>query len=61
MPVDATEIGVMCFLCAVAVFDPVERFIKRASAKVEAEVGFAPNEFAPLHELVGADLVRFNT
>ena len=71
-----SKIGVVRVLLRVAIFEPpqgcevldagsrqvhvIRTFIKCSRAKVETEIRFCANHFAPLHELIGAKLVRLN-
>ena len=60
MTVFAAHVRVVCLLVAVAIFDPGEGFFQRSCTEVQAEVLFGAELFTPLHELVGAELVRLD-
>ncbi len=52
---------VCCQFRAVCVVEPPNRFVQRAGAEVEIQVGLSANPLAPVEELVGAERVWLET
>src|SRR4029078_11976532 len=58
VPVLPAQLAPLRALVHVAVLDVGHRLLRGAGAEVEAEQRLGAHEPAPLHELVGAELVR---